>query len=150
MRPASTKPAAAQKSFDGLRFTDLNRTPKFANLNLDTVAADYAASSAARISRQGNSPFINLSDLPCKAGQVVVISTVPESETYALLSAGLGVMGAIVSRPRVEEGPNTNTFSFKIRAIHSDVCREYGTVGRSARCNRELLVALVRTAGAVA
>ena len=63
LRPAFTIPAAAQKSFDGLRFTDLNSTPNFANLNLDTVAADYAGFSAARISRHGNSLFINIREL---------------------------------------------------------------------------------------
>ena len=80
-------------AFDGLKFTDVNNTLSFDNLALNTVATNYAQFTASRISYQGNSIFVNLVDLHGLAGQSIVISAVPEPETYALLLAGLGLVG---------------------------------------------------------
>ena len=80
-------------AFDGLKFTDVNNTLSFNNLALNTAATSYTQFSASRISHQGNSIFVNLVDLPGLAGQSIVMAAVPEPETYALMLAGLGLVG---------------------------------------------------------
>jgi hypothetical protein len=84
-------------AFDGLRFTDVNKTLSFSGLALDVAATNYAQFDASRISYQGDSIFINLVDVPGQAGQRILLSAspVPEPGQWALMFGGLALLGGL-------------------------------------------------------
>lgn len=87
-------------AFDGLRLVDVNNTLSFAGFALDTAATNYAQFNDSRITRQGSTIFINLVDLPGKAGQQILLSAapVPEPGSWALMLGGLALLGGAVRR----------------------------------------------------
>lgn len=75
------------KSFDALTFVS-STNPLF-------VAGNFVAS--------GNTASFNWQGLSFGQGDVINISAVPEPETYAMLLAGLGMMGFVARRRKNEQ-----------------------------------------------
>ncbi len=93
-------------AFNGFRITDVNGTiDAFTSFSL---AGNTAFNFGAPVlSFDANNLYVNWSDLSFQAGDVQFavnnLAPVPEPETYAMLLAGLGLLGVVARRRKHKE-----------------------------------------------
>lgn len=85
--------------FNGFVVTDL--TKNFSAYALDP-ASTMVGLSNANVTNLANSVSVNWQGLAIYPSPVVILNAVPEPETYAMLLAGLGLIG-VVSRRRINK-----------------------------------------------
>lgn len=84
--------------FNGFVFTDL--TSNFSNYyyTVDTLNTSVSGFSPSNFTQDENVLRVNMSGLTAFAGETILITSVPEPKTYAMLLAGVGLVGAFARR----------------------------------------------------
>jgi len=87
-------------------FTAVLQDSTFASIGTDTTPSDGFSFSGLAAGNYAISflGFPTSSTLSAYGGVVTAVTTVPEPETYALMLAGLGVMGFVATRRRSSRG----------------------------------------------
>ena len=87
--------------FNGFRITDINGTiPDFTSFD---VVSNTALSGSPELSFDADNLFVNWQGLSFTSGAVVFsVNAIPEPEIYAMLAAGLGLMGLVARRRKLQ------------------------------------------------
>ena len=86
--------------FFGYEFKDYTSAFGGNHYQLDTAATTVPGFTASDVQLAGNLLTLNMAGLTVNGGETIVLRTVPEPETYALMLGGLGLVGWLARRPR--------------------------------------------------